>query len=237
MRSRSRSPWQGDRLTEKTEVATEILRGEPLGRPAPPPGEVARALHLPARITRAVAGFDRRADAAIDGIRHPALDKVMYALTELGDFALIWHMVGVARGLRSDRDAGDAVRLTVLLGAESVVVNGVIKSFFRRQRPTWDQPRAYKIRKPRSSSFPSGHASSAFFAAGLLCDDDGLAPVFYSLATLVAASRVYVKIHHASDVVGGVATGVVLCRIASRLWPRPVDGNPLSGLLGKNRPS
>jgi undecaprenyl-diphosphatase len=221
-------------MTEKTEAAAEILRGEPLGRPAPPPGEVARTLHLPGRITAAVADFDRRVDKAIDRIRTPTLDKVMYAATELGDFSLIWHIAGVARGLRSDRDAADAVRLTTLLGAESVLVNGVIKSFFRRKRPDWDQPRAYKIRKPRSSSFPSGHASSAMFAAGILCDDDGLAPLWYALAAVVASSRVYVKIHHASDVVGGVATGVVLCHVAKRVWPRPVNGNPLSG-LGKNR--
>ena len=207
-------------MTEKTEAATEILRGEPLGRPPPPPGEVARALGLPARVTRAVATFDRRADAAVDRIRHPTLDRLMYAATELGDFALIWHITGVARGLRSDRHAAEAVRLSLLLGAESVVVNGLIKSFFRRKRPAWDQPRAYKIRRPRSSSFPSGHASSAFFAAGLLCDDDGLAPLFYAMAAVVASSRLYVRIHHASDVVGGIATGVALCHVASRAWPR-----------------
>jgi membrane-associated phospholipid phosphatase len=33
---------------------------------------------------------------------------------------------------------------------------------------------------------------------------------------------VYVKIHHASDVVAGIATGAVLGRIARRLW-RPPD--------------
>lgn len=220
-------------MTEKTEAAAEILRGEPLGRPAPPPGEVARTLGLPERITASVATFDRRVDKAIDRIRNPTLDRVMYAATELGDFSLLWHIVGVTRGLRSDRDAADALRLTTLLAAESVVVNGVIKSFFRRKRPEWEQPRAYKIRRPRSSSFPSGHASSALFAAGLLRDDDGLAPLYYALAAVVASSRVYVKIHHASDVVGGIATGVVLGHVARRVWPRPVDGNPLSG-FGKN---
>jgi undecaprenyl-diphosphatase len=182
------------------------------------------------RLRDHVAAFDRAVDAGIDRIRNPALDRVMYVATELGDFALIWHIVGVARGLRSDRDAADTVRLSSILGVESVLVNGVIKSFFRRTRPVWEQPRAFKIRRPRSSSFPSGHASSAFTAAGVLSDDDGLAPLYYSVAIVVAASRVYVKIHHASDVLAGVATGVVLGAVARRLWPRPTDGNPLSGL-------
>ena len=79
-------------------LAAEILGGEPLGRSAPPPGEVARALHLPGRITARVTAFDRRVDDAIAGVRSPTLDRVMYAATELGDFALIWIIV-VARGL------------------------------------------------------------------------------------------------------------------------------------------
>ena len=219
---------------ERPKVA-EILGGEPLGRPAPPPGDVARVLRLPARITARVAAFDRRVDKAVDGVRSPRLDRVMYAATELGDFALIWHILGVARGLRSDRDAADAVRLTSVLGIESVLVNGVIKSFFRRARPAWEQPRAYKIRKPRSSSFPSGHASSAFTAAAVLGEDDPLRPLYYVIGAVVASSRVYVKIHHASDVLGGAATGIVLGGVAKRLWPRPTGSHPLSG-FGKRSP-
>lgn len=170
---------------------------------------------------RRVGAFDAAADRALDRIRTPALDRVMYAATELGDFALIWHMVTVARGLRSERDANDTVRIAALLGAESVLVNGVIKSFFKRTRPAWEQPRAYKIRRPRSSSFPSGHASSAFTAAALLSEGDPLKPLYYGVAVVVATSRAYVKIHHASDVLGGVATGIVLGQVAKRVWPRP----------------
>jgi membrane-associated phospholipid phosphatase len=217
-------------------VAAEILGGEPLGRPAPPPGEVARTLRLPPRVAAAVTAFDRRVDAAVEGVRSPTLDRVMYAATELGDFSLIWHIIGTARGLRSDRRAAEAVRLSAVLAVESALVNGLIKSFFRRTRPTWEQPRAYRIRRPRSSSFPSGHASSAFTASALLGEDDALRPLYYALGLVVASSRVYVKIHHASDVVGGMATGVVLGRLARRLWPRPLDGHPLSGFGKQRRP-
>ena len=89
----------------------------------------------------------------------------MYGASELGDFSLLWHMVGLARGLTSDERADEAIRLSVILAGESLLVNGVIKSFFRRRRPMWEQPRAFRIRRPRSSSFPSGHASAAFTAA------------------------------------------------------------------------
>jgi undecaprenyl-diphosphatase len=186
-----------------------------------------------------VAAFDRRADKELDALRGlPGVDRIMYAATELGDFGLLWLLVTSARGLRSDRDAADAVRIAALLGLESVLVNGVIKSFFRRDRPIWEQERTYKIRRPKSSSFPSGHASSAFLAAAVLSERDrALTPVWYATAAVVATSRAHVRIHHASDVLGGVVTGIVLGRLARRLWPAPVDGHPLSGIRARRNRS
>jgi undecaprenyl-diphosphatase len=116
-----------------------------------------------------------------------------------------------------------AVRVSAILGGESLLVNGAIKSLFRRTRPVWvdDRPRPHRLRTPRSSSFPSGHASSAFTAAGVLSQQDPLWPLYYGIAAVVATSRVYVKIHHASDVVAGAALGVGLAAVARRVWPRP----------------
>jgi len=53
-----------------------------------------------------------------------------------------------------------------------------VKSFFRRKRPEWlsETPRPHRLRRPRSSSFPSGHASAAFTAATILSEDDPLWP-------------------------------------------------------------
>lgn len=178
-----------------------------------------RQSELLARIHR----FDDRVDRAVDNLRgNKVADRAFYAASELGDFSLIWHLVGVARGLTSDERADDAVRLSAVLAAESVLVNGIIKSFFRRQRPVWESvdPRPHRLRRPRSSSFPSGHASAAFTAATLLAEDNPLAPLYYGAAAFVAASRTYVKIHHASDVLAGVATGLVIGRLARKIWPK-----------------
>ena len=38
-------------------------------------------------------------------------------------------------------------------------------------------------------------------------------------ATVVAASRVYVRLHHASDVIGGALLGIAFGRVARRLAP------------------
>lgn len=144
----------------------------------------------------------------------------MYAASELGDWSLIWHLIGVGQALLPGRDPMSAVRLSAILGIESILVNGVIKSFFRRTRPVWvgDADRPHKLRTPRSSSFPSGHASSAFTAAGVLSVGDPLWPVYYAVAVVVASSRVYVRIHHPSDVVAGALLGVGLAGLANRVW-------------------
>jgi undecaprenyl-diphosphatase len=193
-----------------------------------------RWLRTPAAVARRVTAFDQAADIALGRLRgREVADRAFYAASELGDYSLLWHIVGTARGLRSDRDTAEAVRLSGILIVESVLVNGVIKQAFRRTRPVWEQPRAYTIRRPRSSSFPSGHASAAFTAATILGERSRVWPLWYAGAALVASSRAYVRIHHASDVVAGVATGLVLGRAARRAWPAPIDASPFSGFRAR----
>jgi undecaprenyl-diphosphatase len=164
--------------------------------------------------------FDDRVDEALDALRgNPSIDRVMYAASELGDFSLIWHFLGALQGLRSDRAAKRAVRLAVTLGVESIVVNWGVKSAFRRARPTHEGSHPHHLRQPLTSSFPSGHASAAACAVVLLADDDVLAPVWAMAAAVVATSRVYVRMHHASDIVAGAAIGAVIGIAARRLWP------------------
>src|SRR5690606_32075876 len=187
-------------------------RPEPAERgPAGPPG-----------LSGLIAAFDAAVDRRLDRLRgHPVLDRVMYTASDLGDFSLIWHLVSASRALAPDRRLAHAVRVAAVLGVESALVNGGLKSLFRRHRPVWEHERPYRLRVPRTSSFPSGHASSAATAAGLLSERDPLGPLYYGLGALVAVSRVYVRHHHASDVVAGALVGAVLARLARRAWPLP----------------
>ncbi|HEY4377254.1 MAG TPA: phosphatase PAP2 family protein [Acidimicrobiales bacterium] len=150
-----------------------------------------------------------------------ALDWIAYIASDVGDFSLVWHIVGVAQGLRSDRRAENTKRLAVVLVAESLIVNQGIKRLVNRPRPEAVDPRPHHLRPPLTSSFPSGHASAALTAAGVLSDDDPLKPLYYGLAVIVATSRIHVQIHHASDVVAGAALGVAFAKIAKRAWPLP----------------
>lgn len=174
------------------------------------------------RVRRGVARFDAVVEARIDALRgNRVVDRTMYVASELGDWSLIWHLVGLSQALLPGREAISALRLSVILVIESVVVNGGVKQLFRRTRPEWtrEAPRPHRLRNPRTSSFPSGHASSAFTAAGVLAaGGDPLWPLYYGLAVVVASSRCYVRIHHASDVVAGAVLGIGLAMVANQLW-------------------
>lgn len=178
--------------------------------------------------------FDQAVDSGFDHLRgRPVVDRVLYTATELGDFSLIWLILGALRGLRSERDWHAAVRLGLSLGAESMLVNGLIKSVFHRRRPVTEMAHPHHFRRPLTTSFPSGHATSAFSAAVLLSEDDVLWPLYLAIAVIVASSRVHVKIHHASDVVGGAAIGVALGLLIRRIAPLP----PAKSLLADAPPA
>ena len=188
--------------------------------PIPPESAVSLSRWHDHPLFRRVQQVDQRVDDWVARHRgHKTVDRTYYAITELADFSLLWHLVAWTRALRSDDDVTAALRLSAALGVETVLVNGIIKSRFRRERPVHEGPRPHKLRVPRTTSFPSGHASSAVLAAMLLSDDDSLAPAYWALAGMVATSRVYVKIHHASDVAAGAALGAVLGLAARKLWP------------------
>lgn len=160
-----------------------------------------------------VAAFDNWADAGLERLRgNRFTDKLFTVASALGDFSLIWHLIGATRGLTSDSRANQAFVFFALIGAESLIVNQGIKRFFRRTRPTEAGDARYPVRKPATSSFPSGHASAAFFAATVLTFWSGLvwAPTWFALAAIVAISRAYVRIHHPSDIIGGAVVGLAL---------------------------
>lgn len=167
----------------------------------------------------AVTWFDAKVDAAFEKLRgRPLADRIFYTASELGDFSLLWHTIGTANALRERPGLAGAVRLSTALGIESALVNGLIKSRFRRERPLHELVRPHRLRQPKTTSFPSGHASSAFMAATLLSEGSRLAPVYFALAAVIAASRVHVRIHYPSDVVGGAAIGLALGAAVRRLW-------------------
>ncbi len=171
-----------------------------------------------AQFGSAVESFDRQADELLERLRgHPVADELFRRASDVGDFSLVWHVVNLTRAVVVRRP-DQALVLAAALGAESLIVNQGVKRLFRRERPTLEGDDRTPVRRPSTSSFPSGHASAAAFNATLLTViDRRRAPLWWALAAVVGTSRPYVRIHHASDVVGGAVVGVGLGLVARRL--------------------
>jgi undecaprenyl-diphosphatase len=110
--------------------------------------------------------------------------------------------------------------MAALIGAESLVVNQGVKRLFGRIRPTEAGDPRFPVRRPSTSSFPSGHASRRSLPRPF--SPRPPANEWRRCGTRRRrswpVSRAYVRIHHPSDVVAGAAVGVVLGRIGSKIF-------------------
>ena len=86
-----------------------------------------------------------------------------------------------------------------------------IKSFFSRMRPYKKHDKIPIMYPPDKHSFPSGHTMVGFaisFSVGSY--SFGSAILFYTIASLIAFSRVYVGLHYPLDVICGIVLGSVI---------------------------
>ena len=91
---------------------------------------------------------------------------------------------------------------------DSLIVAGVLKEVFRRNRPDENKPGDFW---GGGRSFPSGHAIQVWSIASLISHEYKHQPIVgvvaYSLAAVVSASRIAAQKHFASDVFVGGAMG------------------------------
>jgi membrane-associated phospholipid phosphatase len=157
--------------------------------------------------------------AAIAATETPTLYRAFRGLSHAANRSALWlghaALLGATGGPRGRRAAVNGLASIALT---STVVNGALKPLSARRRPDrarYDVPLARQVTMPRTTSFPSGHAASAFaYAAGVATTDPGAGIPLHGLATLVAYSRVHVGVHYPADVVAGAVTGGALTPIA-----------------------
>jgi undecaprenyl-diphosphatase len=138
--------------------------------------------------------------------RQRVLGRIVIGYSALGNRGLLWVVSGVVVGLATQRYW--AIPLVAAVVWATLGLNYGIKRLVRRQRPLERRGRAPLITAPATPSFPSSHAAMAAAGAfALSVYAPALAPLFATLAVLMAASRVYLAVHHVSDVVVGLAVG------------------------------
>lgn len=175
-------------------------------------------------LQRMVQAVDDRVDTWFEPYRgRPGLDGAAKVITGLGDHGFMWAAITAWRARRSGPERGRALRALAVAGLESRLVNSTVKRSVGRSRP--DRTGlgvtigGIPVREPTSSSFPSGHTLAAFCAATVMCrpgDRSGNA-LLLAAAGLVGLSRLHLRAHHASDVLGGAVIGTTLGLVGRRL--------------------
>jgi len=153
--------------------------------------------------------IDDAVNAAFEPLRgNPQADGAATILSNLADYGLVWVALAALKARRRGPNRRRAVVGLAAAGFSSLLVNRAVKQAVARERP--DDHLDAAVRTPSSSSFPSGHTLAAFCTAFVLADSDAQTAVNVGFAAAVAASRVHLRAHHPTDVIGGAAIGSVL---------------------------
>ncbi|MCH1640303.1 phosphatase PAP2 family protein [Paenibacillus timonensis] len=171
--------------------------------------------------TEGLRSIDRAIGDFFFGLRNDSLTPVVKGISELGTttgfvvvllITLIWTLVFLRNGRY-------AVWLTIsLIGGW--LLNKLLKALYTRERPDlWES-----LVVPDGYSFPSGNAmiSAALFGLiALLLFRSGKAgnrvwaAIVLLILLLIGVSRLYLGVHYASDIVGGLLAGAAIAEICS----------------------
>lgn len=176
-----------------------------------------------------MSSLDQAVDAAFDPLRgRPEIDQAAAVVSNLADYGLIWVVLAALKARRRGPNRRRAVVALAGAGFSSLIVSRIVKKAVERQRP--EDHLDASVRAPSSSSFPSGHTLAAFCTAFVLANSDAETVANVGFATAVAASRVHLRAHHPTDVLGGAAIGSVL-----GLGIRPIVNAVAPGKAGRRR--
>lgn len=160
--------------------------------------------------------MDSAADMFVQAARTPALTRVFWVLTALGDVRVAIVTTLVAAMLLAawghPRRAG-SVAILVLTGS---LVSTLLKGFLNRARPSFGL-----IVEPTTASFPSGHALTGILLFGALAlmlaasRQPRWLRIWGSALTLlvglsIGLSRVYLGVHFLSDVLASWLLGLAM---------------------------
>jgi membrane-associated phospholipid phosphatase len=156
--------------------------------------------------------LDRAAYEAIARTPTPSLDPPVRRLSNAANGSRLWLTIAAAMAIfGGKRGRSAAIEGVVAIGVTSASVNLLAKSVATRPRPDRTDPGRFvtrEIEMPASSSFPSGHAASAFaFSYAVGRHLPNLAIPIRLLAGAVAYSRVHLGVHYPADVVVGSIVG------------------------------
>lgn len=143
--------------------------------------------------------------------QHKYINQCMKCIAGLGDFGMIWIALSLLLSLNpKSKDASQLVLWALLLA--TIFGQVTIKTFVKRLRPCQEYPNVkILVPVPSDHSFPSGHTTSSFSCATIVCyfyPSLGVACLLF--ACLMAFSRIYLFVHYLSDVIFGMVLGILV---------------------------
>ena len=162
-------------------------------------------------IRRAIVRLDHRLFGVVARTKTPWLDRLLPRLSLAANRSMLWLAIAGVLGWRGGRRGQRAaLRGVGSVAVTSAIVNQGMKRIARRPRPSLRHVPAVRrlSAQPATTSFPSGHAASAFaVAVGASLEFPAARLPLAVLASAVAYSRVYVGVHYPLDVVVGAVAG------------------------------
>lgn len=170
-----------------------------------------------------VGRLDAAATRACSRPRGASVDRVVGATTDLGS---VYGLAGVATALAVGGRRTTATQVA-LAGALAWCAAQASKPLLPRERPYEQAGAARLVAIPAGTSWPSGHAAVAASMATVVAPRLRPAAVGAVVAATagVAWSRLYVGVHHLSDVVAGLGVGVLCAAAVRRGWDAVPSGS------------
>jgi undecaprenyl-diphosphatase len=169
-------------------------------------------------VESATLAVDRFVWAGVVALRTPALTRVFWVATLLGDTRVMFVSTTLVALLLLAWRRWRAAAVVVVLVIVGAWMSDALKTLFDRPRPPLGLA---LVARPASMSFPSGHAMGSLMLFGtlalVLLFAEGRGPwhvagalgcVFVALT--VGVSRVYLGVHYASDVIASWLLGATL---------------------------
>ena len=156
--------------------------------------------------------LDYKVTDSITKIHCRFLDRLMVLATYAGTGAFIWWVALAIPFVISKDYRNTGIILIVTLGVNYLLGEIIIKKLVGRGRPSnLIDAEDLKINKPKDNSFPSGHTASSFCAFTVTLWN--CPPYFWipalCVACLISFSRIYLRVHYLSDVIGGIILGML----------------------------
>jgi len=159
-----------------------------------------------------------------ENLRCGFLSSILIPFTHSGDIGLIWFGVGLFFMFFRPTRKGAFLAL-ISFGLSSLLCDCCLKLIVNRARP-FDVISALTalVERPRGTSFPSGHTTTAFgFALCYLLNTKKKWSgwIVMLVAAVMGFSRLYVGVHYPSDVLAGIVAGTFTSLIVTYV-SRPV---------------